>query len=177
MGLQEQQNFLARLFTDQEYRSGFAADPARVGGEAGLSTDEIEQMSSVSGKEIDVFSESLFWKRVNEVQKLLPLTVRFLQNDFQTQFRNFCSALEAGGGDKHSTDAIEFTEYLAGNAGIPAATREAARFEGKKLEFFRGRRRLLLVTARYRTGEGLPRRERAFGVWLNVRGRVRRFGG
>lgn len=177
MSLQEQQNFLARLFTDQEYRSSFVANPVRVGREAGLSPDEIEQMSSVSGKEIDVFSESLFWKRVNEVEKLLPLTVRFLQNDFQTQFRNFCSALKAGTADKHRTDAIEFTEYLAGNAEISVATREAARFEGRKLEFFLGRRRSLLFTARYRTGEGLPIRERAFGVWLNIRGRVRRFGG
>jgi hypothetical protein len=176
MGLREQQDLLARIYTDPGCRSSFAADPLAVGREAGLSSKEIHDIFAVSSDELHVFSESLFWKRARQVEKLLPVTALLLEPDLEKYFRHFCQS-HSGPTNKHLDDARAFARYVIKTNSIPSAVRDAARFESARLAFFHGFRRLLLVRAKYLGEPAAPTGKRRFRILLRLRGRVYRFGG
>ncbi len=177
MGLREQQDLLARLYTDPEFRAAFSSDPSGIGRDAGLSPDDIIAISAISSSDIDVYSEALFRKRLNEAKKILPITVRVLGDGFNAHFRAFSATFNATGAHKHLDDALEFSRYLRSNSDIPSPARDAARFEGKRLEFFRGNRWILLSTAKYATDATIPVRRSAIGLLIRLGGRIYRFGG
>ncbi len=176
MGLREQQDLLARIYTDPECRASFGEDPLGVGSEAGLSPVEINDISAVSSKEIQVFSESLFWKRARQVEKLLPITTRFLERDFEKYFRQFCEG-HPGSTNKHLDDARGFARYIGETTSVSTSVRDAARFESTRLAFFHGSRRLLLVRAKHFTETPISAGQKRFQILLRLRGRVYRFGG
>ena len=175
MGLQEQQNFLAKLYTDPELRIAFLADPMTVGSVGGLTEIESEEIAGVSVDEIEVFTDSLFWKRLHEVEKLLPVTARVLGVEFRTHFRSFAVGFNSTSIKKHLDDAVEFCGFLRQIPGITPAARDAAKFEEAKLEFFGRNRRFAFAVLRYRLTEPYSRRF-SVTVWLRFRGNVHRFG-
>ena len=177
MGLREQQDLLARLYTSAECRSAFASDPSAIGSAAGLSDDEVRDISSTSLREIGLFSESLFWKRFGEAEKLLPVTSRALGTEFAPRFRAFSGEFNPQSAKKHLEDAIEFCRVVRKDDSVAPHARDAAEFEQKKLEFFSGARRFLLIRATYDlAGSKPPVRRRSLTVWLRFRGRIHRFG-
>jgi hypothetical protein len=135
MGLQEQQNVLARLFTDPEYRIAFLSDPEGIGNEAGISSDEISDIAGILPEELSFFSDSLVWKRRREVEKFLPLVRRALGDDFDRAFREFSASFNPRSVKKHLEDAIEFCKFLADSHKFGLLARDSAKFEGTKLEF------------------------------------------
>lgn len=135
MSLQKQQDFLARLFTDQSLRQNFLEDSITIAAENGLSESEITDLQAVLPQEIAFFAESLFWKRLREVEKMLPLTKEFSSEDFAGLFREFSQNFNPQTIKKHLEDAIGFGNFLQTKE-ISELSKSLAKFEKTKLEFF-----------------------------------------
>lgn len=112
MSLLEQQNFLAKVFTDELLREKFLSAPENVGKENNLSETEIEQICQVLPEQIKFFADSLFYKRLHEVEKILPLTRKVLGKKFETYFREFANEFLPKTIKKYLEDANKFGEYL-----------------------------------------------------------------
>ncbi|AFY32789.1 hypothetical protein [Calothrix sp. PCC 7507] len=142
MGLAQTQQVLAQLYTNTELRKRFFAHPHAVGAELGLSDSEIQQLSQLSVQEVNVFANSLKWKRLGEVRELLPRTVRVLGKNFTTLFWRYAETYLPQGIKKHRKDAMvaprtaegiafaNFIEKVAQVEGIdPAWVSDLARYE------------------------------------------------
>ncbi len=136
MSLLEQQNFLARLYTDEKLRRAFLSEPSKIGRENLLSEIEITEITEILPEEISFFAESLFWKRLREVEKLLPLTKKVSGNDFQTLFREFSQNYNPQTIKKHLEDANEFCTFLRRNDFVSEIAKNAAKYEQSKLKFY-----------------------------------------
>lgn len=147
MGLAEIQNALARLYTDAELRERFFEDAKSVGREFGLNDEEINQLSKISSDELSFFSDSLLWKRLNEVEKLLPLTKKMLSEDFKDLFQSFAPTHNSTEIKKHLDDAIAFSKFLERKIQIGWQV-DLIRFEAARLEF-NGMNRKLIVKRFY----------------------------
>jgi hypothetical protein len=176
MGLQEQQNLLAKLYVDPDFRIAFMADPVAIGSAVGLTENESAEIAAVSADEIELFADSLYWKRLHEVEKLLPITARVLGVEFRNHFRIFAAGVNHRSIRKHLDDAIEFCRFLSQIPEIMPVVRDAAKFERAKLEFFGRNRRLAFVVLRHEMKAPYARRL-SMTVWLRFRGAVHCFGG
>lgn len=128
MSLRHEQDLLARLYTDPELRGRFMRDPETAGGEFGVAPEISAQLASAAGDELEFFSESLFWKRFNEVVKLLPESRAAVGEDFERRFREFAAGFVPDSIKKHLDDAYEFTGYLlAKGEHATVVSRERAR--------------------------------------------------
>src|SRR5687767_13985849 len=92
MGLIVIQEAMARLYTDTGLREQFFSDPESVCEFLGLDSKEFEQLSQLSRTQVDHFAGSLQQKRLNEVEKLLPLTRRALGKEFVRLFFEFAES-------------------------------------------------------------------------------------
>lgn len=136
MSLLEQQNFLARIFTDESLRQSFWENPELVGKENGLNEAEIAQLKEIIADDLNYFADSLFHKRLHEVEKLLPLTKRVLEKNFAKLFQQFSQTFQPSSVKKHLEDAIEFCKYLQTQQVEQLFAKETAKFEQTKHEFF-----------------------------------------
>lgn len=136
MGLREQQNFLAKLFTDENLRISFYENPEITGQENDLSEIEIIQLKGIIAADLDFFAESLINKRLHEAKKLLPLTEKILSLDFDEFFQYFSNQFQPTSVKKHLEDAIEFCKYLQLQQVENIYLKDTAKFEQTKLEFF-----------------------------------------
>ena len=185
MGLQEQQNVLARMYTDPEYRAAFLSDPHSVGNKDGLSSDEVSDIAAISQSELGFFSDSLVWKRRREVEKLLPLVRKALGDNFDRAFEAFSASYNHQSVKKHLEDAIEFCKFLEFDAHKGLLTRDTAKFERSRLEFFGFHKPIAVCFLKHDfrglhtglTDKGrlaLPRR-RTIALWLRFGRHVRHF--
>ncbi|MBD2296084.1 hypothetical protein H6G06_22040 [Anabaena sphaerica FACHB-251] len=116
MGLVETQKFFAQLYTNSQLRERFFANPDVVGLDLGLSLDEIQQLSQLSAKDVNIFANSLKWKRLGEVRELLPRTARVLGKDFNALFWRYAETYLPPGIKKHQNDAISFANFIVKTA-------------------------------------------------------------
>ena len=133
MSLLEAQNFLARIYTDENLRREFLSAPERTGRENNLSEKEIAELAEILPAELNLFADSLRWKRLREVEKLLPLTKQALAEDFEIYFREFAGVFLPATVKKHLEDAIQFAEFLQGKE--KNWKKDLAKYERAKLEF------------------------------------------
>lgn len=136
MSLIEQQNFLARLYTDEQFRRAFLSEPQKLGKENLLTENEIAEIFEVLPEEIAFFAESLFRKRLREVEKLMLLTREITGADFERFFREFSQTYNPQSVKKHLEDAIAFCNYLRKNAFVSETPKNAAKYEQTKLKFY-----------------------------------------
>lgn len=136
MSLFEQQNFLARLYTDGQLRRDFTSEPLKIGNENNLTEIEIREISSIFHEEINFFAESLFRKRLGEAEKLLPLTKKVLNGDFETLFREFSQNYQPHSLKKHLEDTTGFCRFLRKIDSVTPIAKDCAKFEAAKLRFF-----------------------------------------
>jgi hypothetical protein len=136
MSLLEQQNFLAKLYTDEKSRRAFASEPFKIGRENDLSDGEVREISEVFHEEITFFAESLFWKRLRETEKLLPLTKKVLDGDFESLFRNFSQIYKPQSLKKHLEDAAGFCLFLRKTGSVSEIGKDCAKYEAAKLRFY-----------------------------------------
>jgi hypothetical protein len=181
MSLHEQQNFLARLYTDENLRRAFALEPQKIGTENLLNETEIAELAAVFPEELDFFAASLVWKRLRETKKFLPLTEKILGADFEKLFRRFSQNYNPQTIKKHLADALEFSRFLQA-ANVSELAQTAARFERAKLEFFNGAQTLKICKLDYDIREiarDFPptalKRKTKFAVWLRFGNRTRHF--
>lgn len=183
MSLQQQQNFLARLYTDTNVRRAFLSEPEKIGAENDLNETEITELAEILPEELNFFAESLFWKRLREVEKMLPLSKEFLDEDFITLFREFSQNFNPTTVKKHLEDAIEFGKFLS-QTDVSEIARNLATFERTKLEFFGYGKRFAVCRLNYHIAEisrkgakaksDFPRRK-TIAVWLKIGGKIKHF--
>jgi hypothetical protein len=186
MSLVEQQNFLARLYTEENLRRSFLAEPAKIGAENDLSETEIAELAAIIPAELNFFADSLVWKRLREAEKLLPLVKKALGADFEKYFRRFANQFLPKTIKKHLEDATEFCSFLRSSEIEPGWKKDLAKFEQARLHFNAGGERFVLRTfdydirqiAREIAGGNAPadfpkRRTRA--VWLRAGSRTKFF--
>lgn len=189
MSLRETQNFLARIYTDEDVRRAFLSEPEKVGRENGLGENEVAELARVLPDELNFFSESLFLKRLREVEKLLPVTHKYLGKDFEASFREFATGFLPKTIKKHLEDAIGFAGFLQAKALEPVWTKDLAGFERAKLKFNNSGKRFLVCLFDYDIRRILrespaekvslqkdycPKRK-TFAIWFRTGGRPRHF--
>ncbi|MDQ3749399.1 MAG: hypothetical protein M3367_10375 [Acidobacteriota bacterium] len=182
MSLLGVQNFLARLYTDENLRREFLSAPEQTGRENNLTEKEIAELSAILPAELNLFADSLRWKRLREVEKLLPLTKRALAEDFEIYFREFASGFLPATVKKHLEDAIQFAEFLQGKE--KNWKKNLAKYEQAKLEFNNCGKNFIFKVFDYdikeifRKGVGAQgefKRKKTFAVWLRIGKLARQF--
>ena len=182
------QNLLARIFTDEDLRLRFLSEPEKTGAENNLSDEEIEQIKQVLPEQINFFADSLFHKRLHEVEKFLPLTRKALEKDFEKYFREFANQFLPRTIKKHLEDAAGFGEFLQSKEIKPFWAKDLARFEAARLSFNNSEKRFLLKRFDFDVREILKEISRAgakaqgdfpkrktFAVWMRIGGRTKHF--
>jgi hypothetical protein len=178
MSLQNRQNLLAKLYTDAEFRRAFLSEPEKIGAENDLSQAEIEEIATVMPEELEFFAESLFWKRLREAEKFLPVTRRALEADFTRLFREFSQGYNPQTIKKHLEDALEFCRFLQFE-NISEEAKNAARFERAKHSFFAFEKRISVCRLDFdlvrfqQTGVWEAKKKTA--IWLKIGKRFRHF--
>jgi len=185
MGLQEQQNVLARLYTDPEFLREFIDLPHRTGVDAGLSPNEATDIAAISRGELSFFSESLYWKRRRKVAKFLPLVRMSLASEFDSKFREFAFVFNPATLKKHLEDALGFCDFLSSDVTTSDLSRDVAKFELKRLSFFNSFARFSFCTLNHdfrripTPASGVrsfdPPRRHSIAVWFRIRGRIYHF--
>jgi len=185
MSLREQQNFLAKLYTDEQFRRAFLSEPAKIGKENYLNESEIIEIAEMLPEEISFFAESLFRKRLREVEKFLPLTQKVLSEDFQKFFREFSQNYNPQTVKKHLEDAIEFCNYLRKSDFVSEVSKNAAKYEQAKLTFYgcgkqfmvcklsndvREISKQIVITSGFNM-----KRKTKFAVWLRLGKKIKHF--
>lgn len=188
MSLIEQQNFLARLYTDENLRKRFLSEPAKIGAENDLSEREIAEIAEIIPEELNFFADSLFWKRLREVEKFLPLTKKVFGADFEKHFRRFAQNYNPKSIKKHLEDATEFCAFLQKAEIYPVWKKDLSRFERARLIFNSNSQGFVFEKFDFDVWEILkeisngvekmpddfPKRK-TFAVWLRVGKRTKHF--
>lgn len=185
MSLLQQQNFLARLYTDENLRKNFLSEPEKVGRENDLSEREIADISQIIPEELNFFADSLFRKRLHEVEKMLPLTREFLGKDFENYFRRFSQNFHPSSVKKHLEDAIEFVNFIAEAEIKDVWVKDSAKFEQAKLEFTGRGKNFVVRVFDFNVKEfqlngagkrGFQiKRKKTIAVWLRIGNRVKHY--
>jgi hypothetical protein len=185
MSLLEQQNFLARLYTDENLRRAFLSSPEEIGKENNLDEKEIAELAAVLLGELNFFADSLFWKRLREVEKMLPLTRRFSAERFEKHFREFSQNYQPNSIKKHLEDAIEFVNFINKGEKEDIWIKDLARFEQAKLEFNGYGKNFVFRVFDFDVKEIHRRdaetqnfelkRKKTFALWLRIGKRVKHF--
>src|SRR5687767_15185079 len=135
MSLLKQQNFLARLYTDENLRKSFLQKPEQIGAENDLSDGEIQELAAVLPEELNFFADSLYSKRLREVEKFLPFTRKALGEDFSVYFRKYSQTFNPQTVKKHFEDAVGFGSFLQKQEIEPIWAKDLAKFEQARLIF------------------------------------------
>jgi hypothetical protein len=135
MSLHDAQNFLARIYTDENLRREFLSAPEQTGRENNLSEKEIAELAAIFPAELNFFAESLIYKRLRAVEKLLPLTGISLKGNFESCFREFANQYAPESSRKHLEDALRFAEFLQTKKIELVWVADLAKYERAKLEF------------------------------------------
>lgn len=153
MGLGETQKILAQIYTNSELRARFFANPDVVGLEWGLSAEEIKTLSQISVKDVNIFANSLKWKRLEEVRELLPRSAKFLGKNFNTLFWRYAETYLPTGIKKHRYDAIAFANFIIKTAQTeniqPEGMSDLVRYEKNWLLAYEPRRYLQICCFSY----------------------------
>jgi len=184
MSLREQQNLLAKLYTDAGFRKNFLEEPLRIGTDNGLSVIETQEIAAIMPEELEFFADSLFWKRLREVEKILALTKRILGSDFTNHFRDFSENFNPKSVKKHFEDAFEFSGFLI-RQNIPDLAKDAAKYERTKLEFFNFDKSFKICLLNYDLRRIAELKDKIMttdlkksvkiAVWIKMRKRIRHF--
>lgn len=180
MSLVEVQNLLARLYTDEDLRQNFLSAPEKTGREFNLTEKEIAELSAILPEELNFFSESLFFKRLREVEKLLPRTKQILSSDFENYFREFSKTFLPISIKKHLEDAIQFSDFLIKQKLEPVWLKDWIRYERANLIFNGYGKKFLLRRFKFnikeiKLNEREPQRKPTVAVWLRIGGKIRHF--
>lgn len=182
MTLQDQQNFMARLFTDEALREAFFDDPEKASAHNRLSAEDISMIKGIVKDDLDFFAKSLVNKRIQEAGKLLPFTLQALgKRNFADSFKKFAPGYNTHSIKKHLDDSIEFCGFLMERELSQRWLSDAIKFDQANLLFNSGRRRFIFRILRYDLlfGEERirkhPHRRLTFALWIRAGTWARRF--
>lgn len=170
MSLLEAQNFLARIYTDENLRREFLSEPEKVGRANNLTETEIAELAGVFPEELNSFAQTLFYKRLREVEKLLPLTRNSIGENFEKYFRIFANSYMPSSIKRHLKDAVEFCAYLQKDKNTSDVEKNTAKFERAKLEFYGFEKSVVVKIFDYDIKTNQKRKHLA--VWLRIGSRT-----
>lgn len=168
MSLLNKQNFLARLYTDENFRRRFLFEPEKLGRKNDLNENEIAEIAGIIHAELNFFADSLFWKRLREAEKFLPETKKVLGKDFTSLFRKFSQNYDPQTVKKHLEDAVEFCDFLAQNSKLSEQAKSTAKFEQSKLKFFGFGKRFVFC----RLNNNLFSNQKSVSFWFRLKGKT-----
>jgi hypothetical protein len=180
MNLAKIQALLARLYTDAELRERFLLEPEKVCAENDLIGSEVDQIAQILPEELSFFAESLFYKRLREVEKLLPRTKEILSADFEKYFREFSNGFLPAAIKKHLEDALQFSDFLLKQELKSVWLKDLIRYEqanlifngfGKKFLFRRFNFNIKEISRKSIKAQRKP----SVAVWLRIGGKTRHF--
>jgi hypothetical protein len=136
MGLTEVQRVLAQLYTNVDLREQFLLNPQEVANKFNLTSTDIEHLTALSAFHLREFANSLQYKRLGEVSKILNLTEKVLKKKFRELFLKFTNNYLPSGVKKHRDDAIAFAKFISisKDADLPMWSKELALYEATRLE-------------------------------------------
>lgn len=171
MGLKQTQQLLAQLYTNTELRSRFFANPQAVGLEMGLSDDEARQFAELSTTQVNVFANSLIWKRLGEVREMLPRTAKVLGKNFTTLFWRYAETTIPQGVKKHREDAIAFADFIINVSPIegiePVWIEDLVRYEQTWLLTYAQDRCYKILRLRYAVHQDLSQKN-VLAIWWRL---------
>ena len=131
MGLAEVQGALARLYVDSNLRDRFFTNPAAVGAELGLDSEEALSLARVPRRQVDQFAESLRRKRRDQVRRVVPITARALGPEYAASFERYVNEAPPRGSKADLEDAAGFVAALCrwANQVEPPWAVDLARYE------------------------------------------------
>jgi hypothetical protein len=161
-------------------RQKFLSEPEKIGHEFDLTEKEISELASVLPDELNLFAESLLFKRLREVEKLLPRTKQFLSADFEKYFREFSTTFLPASIKKHLEDAVQFCEFLIKQKIKDASLKDLIRYEQANLIFNGYGKRFLFRRFRFDVREfsrkgSKAQRKSAFAIWFRIGGKTGHF--
>lgn len=189
MGFLETQNLTARLFSDERLRRSFLENAEKIGAKNGLTAQEVTILKQTVNKDFEFFAESLFYKRLQEVEKLLPLTRKiFEKKEFENRFREFSQDFQPQSIKKHFEDAIKFVEFLTKQKVEFLWIQDLAKFEQGRL-VFNGYEKtfvyrqfnhsiyeiLRIAEADSDKLDAMPKTKKSFAVWYRIGKKARHF--
>ncbi|MCU0239026.1 MAG: hypothetical protein MUC29_06255 [Pyrinomonadaceae bacterium] len=137
MSLLEQQNFLAKLFTDTDLRENFWLNPNEIGLANNLNETEVTEIAKINEQDFNYFAESLYFKRLSEVENILPLTVlAFGKTNFRETFKEFANQFLPKSIKKHLEDSVEFCDFLQKKELEKVWQKDVVKYEQAKLLFY-----------------------------------------
>jgi len=155
MALASVQHALARLFTEDELRAHYFADPAGVGHALGLDDAEVLLLAGLAPCHVEQFAETLKRKRTADVRNRLPLTARALGPGFPEHARRALVA-PLSSGRRHRDDARALVEQLAELGSLQGLEQpwitDLARYEMTCVDVLRDRPILVVRWFRYPVG-------------------------
>lgn len=171
--LREQQDILARLYTDDRFRAAFLKAPDSVAESLGVSMAEAEGLATVAGREVEWFSDSLVSKRLREVRKMLPMSEQEIgSSGFTRRFREFADRFSPTSVKKHLEDSLAFAGALIRDPSIGDSERSVVRFEFRRLGHNALEKRFSICLLRYDprrvTGFTAYEKRRGLGIWIAV---------
>jgi len=173
MALQQQQDLLARLYTDPKFRLQFLSEPTSFADDLGLSDEDASALAKAAGYEVRWFADSLVNKRLRDVRKLLPLVGQEVgTKEFERRFREFADRYSPISVKKHLEDALAFSDDLGSDALVEGRVREVARFESRRLRHGAFGRRIsfcfLRSDPRRSGGDESGEMRRGIGIWIAI---------
>lgn len=178
MSLLKQQNLLARIFTDENLRRKFFETPEIVAQRYDLSEKDCAELREIISADLNSFADSLFYKRLNGVEKLLPLTKKILKKDFQKYFREFALNFQPESVKKHLEDAVEFTKFLAEKVSDNKSAKDSANYEQARLLFGSYHKSFIIRLFDYdlrRISAETPAKKKTLAIWLRFGKLVKHF--
>lgn len=180
MTLRQQQDLLARLYTDAVFRARFLSEPSYFAARFGLVVGEAEALAKAAADEFNWFSDSLLNKRLREVAKMLPLTAQHIgQEEFGRKFLRFAQEFQPLSVKKHLEDALSFADTLSGDILLNDDQRNVVRFESRRLRHSALDRRLSFCLLRFdprrNIGRTTHKSSRSMGLWVAIGGWSRIF--
>ena len=172
MGLVQTQQVLAQLYTNSELRKRFFDNPQTVGAELGLSDEKTQQLAEISAQQVNIFANSLKWKRLGEVRELLPRTARVLGKNFNDLFWRYAETHIPQGIKKHREDAIAFANFIQQQEIDPDWLSDLVCYEKTWLLAYDSRRCLRVCWFRYPVDklgstENIPR-QLTLAIWWRL---------
>lgn len=180
MSLAEIQKLTSRLYTDSDLRREFLSEPEKIGRRFDLTANEIAELAAVLPAELNFFAESLFNKRLREVEKLLPRAKQILATEFENHFRSFSKSFLPASIKKHLEDAVQFADFLIKQNIEPVWLKDSIRYEQANLIFHGYGKKFLLRRFKFNIKEisrqnSQPRGKPIVAVWFRVGGKTRHF--
>lgn len=112
MKLASYQQFLARVYTQQDFRNEFFKHPVYTGNKHGIEAEIALQLAEECKRQIQFFSQALLNKRYGALKHFYPLLLEVWEKPFQQYFYEYAAQNILKDQDRYAEDALEYGSFL-----------------------------------------------------------------